>query len=173
MLPALMCFAFVVSAIGCGTIATRGSTAGTLYTVSAQILKVAGKPTKACAGVPLSRPPSDCGGVEVVGVDVHAIKGVTVYANGTVETPPVSITGTWDDHKLMVTKRPEIVEPSLTTPLAECSDQGASETLMRLQSRIATDHALLSSKGIEILKTAPCGDHVLVVVPVADAPTID
>jgi hypothetical protein len=162
---------------GCGD-GARSETAnpqrGELYSVSAPVVAIAGQHPKACAGIPLSLPPADCGGIELAGIDVHRVGGIIVYPNGTVQTPVLHLIGTWDGRRLSLTSHPEVVAPNAMTPLAVCTgaSQEASPALIELEKNIAADRDLLLGKGILVLKTAPCGDHVLVVVPVADARTV-
>jgi hypothetical protein len=142
--------------------------------VSAPVVAVAGGPAKACAGIPLSSSPGDCGGVELDGIDIHAIKGITIYPNGTVETPVLRLAGKWDGRRLMLTSSPVVIDNSAVTRLPDCAN-GASQpspALSQIQAAMQQDRQVLTSRGILVLKTAPCVDHLLVVVPVADRVTV-
>ncbi len=147
---------------GCGS---EGQASLENYIVSAPVVAVAGGPAKACAGIPLSSSPGDCGGVELDGIDIHAIKGITIYPNGTVETPVLRLAGKWDGRRLMLTSSPVVIDNSAVTRLPDCAN-GASQpspALSQIQAAMQQDRQVLTSRGILVLKTAPCVDHLLVV----------
>jgi hypothetical protein len=129
---------------------------------------------KACAGIPLSFSPGDCGGVELDGIDIHAIKGITIYPNGTVETPVLRLTGKWDGRRLTLTSTPVVIDNSAVTRLPDCANPASESSLAlsQIQAAMQQDRKVLTSRGILVLKTAPCIDHLLVVVPVADRVTV-
>jgi hypothetical protein len=158
--------------VGCGS--QGGLNAGT-YFVSAPVVAVVGGAAKACAGVPLSFSPGDCGGVELDGIDIRSIKGTTVYRNGTVETPVLRLTGNWDGRRLILTRPPVVIGDSSVTHLPDCANPASerSPALSQIQAAIQQDREVLAARGILVLKTAPCIGNLLVVVPVADSVTVD
>jgi uncharacterized protein YhdP len=72
-------------------------------------------------------PPAGGSGVEVSGLDLRTVADAMVYDNGTVETPTLRLTGTYDGKRLTLT------EP----PVPAKSGQGFAET------RVTSDDAEL------------------------------
>jgi hypothetical protein len=101
-----------------------------LWTVDAPVLEVPPRPPIAAKSILTSLPPAGGSGVEVRGVDPRSIPGATVYGNGTVLTPALRLTGTYDGHSLTVTEpvipAPDQVhaEPAGELPGTACTDPG-------------------------------------------------
>jgi hypothetical protein len=75
------------------------------WTVDALVLEVPPRPPIACRTLLTSLPPAAGSGVEVRGMDLRSVPGTTVYDNGTMLTPTVRLTGTYDGRRLTLTER--------------------------------------------------------------------
>jgi hypothetical protein len=64
------------------------------WTVDTVVLQVVGAPPLALRSIQLSLPPAGGSGVEVAGLDPRTVADATIFANGTVQTPTVRLTGT-------------------------------------------------------------------------------
>jgi hypothetical protein len=164
----------LIGFLGCGGF---GSSTHNKYAVNAQVLVVAGGMPKACPGVPLTNPPTDCGGVELGNVDASSVHGAVVYSNGTVETSVLHLVGTWDGTRLNLLSPPAVMKhPVAVTPLQACKgfDQAPPrQSVLELQKAVLRDRDILAAHHLSPLKTEPCGKDLLIVVPVADQKAIE
>jgi hypothetical protein len=80
------------------------------WTVDASVLMVPPRPPIACLTISLSLPPTEGSGVEVRELDPQAVPGSTRFGNGTVLTPMLRLTGTYDGRCLALTEPPSPVE---------------------------------------------------------------
>src|SRR5215831_4971519 len=127
------------------------------------------QPLTACRLVPLSLPPPGCGGVEVGGVaDPMRLPGARRLGNGVLETDTVRLVGTWDGHALNLTEPPRRATPH-PSPLPVTAP--ATPRAVTAAQRLAADQPELRRQGILIMESAPDGDAVYVLVPVADDQT--
>jgi hypothetical protein len=121
------------------------------WTVDTAVLQVAGRPPLALRTILLSLPPAGGSGVEVSGLDLRTVANVMVFDNGTVQTPTLRLTGTYDGERLTLT------EP----PVPAKSGQGLAER------RVTGDEADLLPLGPAALETirnklrAEFGDRLL------------
>lgn len=152
-----------------------GSKAQRSYTVNATVVEVSGK-AEACPGIPLTAQPTSCGGVALENVDARSIPGAVVFSNGAVQTPLVRLVGIWQADRLTLSDIPVVIkDPSSMTDLPRCKDANQttpSQTVLDLQKTILDDRDYLVSHGVPALKTEPCGDNLLIVVPVADPESV-
>jgi hypothetical protein len=83
-----------------------------LWTGTATLLQTPGGDLTLCGGGILdSLPPAGCGGAKVLGLDPMTVEGAERFPNGTITTPSVKLTGTWDGKALTVTRPVEQPAP--------------------------------------------------------------
>jgi hypothetical protein len=167
----LFAVALLVAGTSCGH---PPSATGPLYEVVAPLLSVKGGPPTACNLILLSLPPAGCGGVQVESVDIARIAGVHRYPNGTMETPPLKLVGTWHDLVLTLTQSVQPGSYPATKTPAPCPPQssGRESQLLALEQQIVHDEAAQRQHGVLVLEVGICGDALSVLVAVADSPTI-
>jgi hypothetical protein len=83
----------------------------------------------ACFAIPLSYPPIGCGGIEIHGLEMERLSGITRYNNGIVETKGLfRLVGTWDGKALMLTRQPVAASFEEATAVPRCAQpHGAAE----------------------------------------------
>jgi hypothetical protein len=84
--------------------------------VDAGVLEVPPQPPIACYMILLSLPPAGGSGVEVRGLDPRTVPDVTIYQNGTVQTPTLRLVGTYDGQALTLTAPARPAPPRTQTP---------------------------------------------------------
>ena len=100
------------------------------WTVDAPVLAVRQQAPIACRTISLSLPPVGGSAVEVRGLDPQAVPGSIRFDNGTVLTPTLRLTGTYDGHCLDLIEPPSPVEAGQGDLPAElgaaCPDPGGA-----------------------------------------------
>jgi hypothetical protein len=91
-----------------------------LWTGTATLLQTPDGKLTLCGGATLtSLPPAGCGGAAVKGLDPMTVDGAQRFPNGTITTPSVRLTGTWDGDALTVTRPVERADPPRPSPEPE------------------------------------------------------
>lgn len=108
---------------GCGAaqvpeaVAEPQPSAHQLWTVDATLLQNAQQPLTACYFIRTSLPPAGCSGVQVRGVDLHAVQGVQRFpTRGTTTTPALRLVGTYADGVLTVVRQPTAAPAPTPSP---------------------------------------------------------
>lgn len=84
--------------------ADHGGTSERLWTIRAPVLERPPRPPTACHAILTSDPPAGCSGVEVVGLDPRTVPGAEIHPGGTVFTPTLRLTGSYDGGRLVLTE---------------------------------------------------------------------
>src|SRR6266851_448638 len=139
------------------------------YELSAPLLATGGR-VFACFSDDLMDPATNCGGIEVKGVDVSQVP-----AGG--GDPPWSQTmrlvGTWDGHALTLTEAPRAAPTPPGLPPLCSQDFNPQPVLDTTQRQIEVTDAL-RSRGVDVLESTGCDRTTVgVLVVVADDATVD
>ena len=164
--------ALLLAAGACG--APSGPT--NLYTVTSDVMQKPGELPHACAAIPLPYPPIGCGGVDIGGLDLSAVRGVTVYRNGVRATGTIRLVGSWDGRHLNLSEPPEPRVVRDATPIPLCAQRpgtSSADPMPPVMARVKDDDALLRSNGVMVLEFGPCNGAVFFGVAVADRKTVD
>ena len=137
------------------------------------MLALRGKPVTACYAILTSLPPAGCGGVEVTNVNLTDIPGLTVYANGTQETPVERLVGIWDGQTFRLTQPPSRSSQDSTSPLPVAEPPSTdAKAAVGDPTQIARDGAKLRRQGILVLSVGVGADGVDVLLAVADSHSV-
>lgn len=137
------------------------------WAVDTDVLQVVGAPPLALRSVQLSLPPAGGSGVEVAGLDPRTVPGATIFANGTVQTPTVRLTGTYDGERLTLTEPPIPAESGQGLAERRVTADDADlvpldpDALQTIQQRLHTD------LGDRLLQTSASGGILHLVLAAA------
>lgn len=150
------------------------------YAVVAPLWSPHGGPVYACYAMPAVYPPSTCSGVVLKGIDLRQSPESRRLPSG-LWTPIMRVEGTWDGHVLILTRPPQTVESQTTTTTEPVSRAHrppppvSEQELLDVHKRIRDDWKALADRGMPVFTSGviPTRGVVKVVVPVADATTVD
>jgi hypothetical protein len=150
-----------------GDIPTRVTPPRT-YQIVAPILHPRGSAkTLACDVVLLSIPPAGCSGVPIAGYAFENLPGVIHAAGAWWTVQPFLLIGTWDGHRLVVTRRPVPRRRGREEPPLPSYCRGYATFVSAAFARRITRHR----ERIHLLSLTPCAGKVWAVVAVADRAT--